>query len=75
VDWAGAKTPALSIYSMQIYIEMLELLIQQYVFINNNKEKANVYKARDDAKEQLSLYKTYLSKEIERLEQNVEKRN
>jgi len=52
---------------MQIYIEILELLVQQYVFINNNKEKANVYKARHYAKEQLIAYKEYIQKELERL--------
>ena len=46
---------------------MLELLIQQYVFVTNNKEKANILRAREDAKEQLLVFKTYLQKEIERL--------
>jgi hypothetical protein len=52
---------------MQIYIEMLEEMIQQYVFITNNKEKADIIKARDATKEKLNKFRDFLIEEISRL--------
>ena len=52
---------------MQIYIEMFEQMIQQYVFITNNKEKANIFKARDVTKQKLAELRAYISEEIEKI--------
>jgi len=52
---------------MQKYIEMLEEMIQQYVFITNNKEKADIIKARDVTKEKLNKFRDFLLEEVLRL--------
>jgi hypothetical protein len=54
---------------MQIYIEMLEELIQQYVFITNNKEKADIIKARDVTKEKLNKFRDFLTEEVSKIGQ------
>jgi hypothetical protein len=52
---------------MQTYIEMLEQMIQQYVFITNNKEKADIIKARDVTKNRLIEFKQFITQEIEKI--------
>ena len=46
---------------------MLEEMIQQYVFITNNKEKANIIKAREETKTKLLKLKELISQEIEKI--------
>jgi len=45
---------------------MLEEMIQQYVFITNTKEKANVIKAREVTKLKLIKFKEFISEEIKK---------
>lgn len=52
---------------MQNFIDILELLINQYVFITNNKEKANIVKAREDTKRALGQIKESLLQKIEEI--------
>jgi hypothetical protein len=51
---------------MQTYIQMLEEMIQQYVFITNNKEKANIIKAREITKQKLIKFKEFITEEIQK---------
>ena len=46
---------------------MLEEMIQQYVFITNNKEKANIIKAREETKLKLLKLKEFIGQEIEKI--------
>ena len=46
---------------------MLEEMIQQYVFITNNKEKANIIMAREETKSKLIKLKEFISQEIEKI--------
>lgn len=50
---------------MKKFIKELEILIEKYVFITNTKEKANIYKARGEAKDILLSLKEYVIKELE----------
>jgi hypothetical protein len=52
---------------MKKYIKELEILIEKYVFITNTKEKADIYKARGDAKDILLSLKEEIIKELELL--------
>jgi hypothetical protein len=52
---------------MKKFIDILELLINQYVFITNNKEKANIAKAREDTKNTLNGIKALLLEKIEEI--------
>lgn len=50
---------------MKKFIKELEILIEKYVFITNTKEKANIYKARGEAKDILLSLKEEIVKELE----------
>ena len=45
---------------------MLEEMIQQYVFITNTKEKADIIKAREATKLKLIKFKEFIVNEIQK---------
>ena len=46
---------------------MLEMMIQQHVFVINNKEKVDIIKARDATRAKLVNFREFLEKQIENL--------
>jgi hypothetical protein len=52
---------------MDKYIKILELLIEQHVFIIDNSEKINLLKARKETKLKLLEIKEYIEKELEKI--------
>ena len=65
---------ALSIYSMEKYINILDELIKEHVFIASYKEKIDKLRRRDDIKNILIDMKEFIEQEIKKVEaDNVKK--
>jgi hypothetical protein len=53
---------------MEKYIEMLDLLVKQHVFLTTNEEKINILKARRETREKLLEFKSFLEQKLKEIE-------